>query len=255
MSQLEISLQAEHVVSFGGFLVSNTLLTSWLVDFFLLSFSLLFFLQWRRGRPNPEVDLVKILGKRFLELVDRITDDRRLSYQLFPLSATFFLFIVTANLLALLPGFLGSFFVEVGERRFPLLRSPNSDLNTTLALGVFSVVVIQVFSIRELGWRRYLRRFFNFSNPFRFLVGILEMISEGTKLLSFSFRLFGNIFAGEVILLLVGFLLPYFVPLPFMILEMFVGVIQAFIFAILTLSFIVQSRLLSRQEEFVEKGS
>jgi F-type H+-transporting ATPase subunit a len=145
---------------------------------------------------------------------------------------------VTANLLALLPGFLGSFFVHTADGNIPLLRSPNSDLTTTLALTVVSIFSIQFFSLRILGFRRYVARFFDFSGPVKFILGFFEMISEAVKVLSFSFRLFGNIFAGEVLLLVIAFLVPYIVPLPFMILEMFVGVIQAFIFAVLTLTFI-----------------
>jgi len=155
--------------------------------------------------------------------------------------ATFFIFIVTANLLALIPGFLGSLFVRVPRGRVPLLRSPNSDLTTTLALALFSVFAIQFFSLRALGLKGYLGRFFNFTNPIRFVLGFFEMISEGVKVLSFSFRLFGNIFAGEVLLLVIAFLIPYFIPLPFMLLEVFVGVIQAFVFAVLTLTFIKTS--------------
>jgi len=87
------------------------------------------------------------------------------------------------------------------------------------------------------------KRFFNFKNPMAFILGFFEMISEAVKILSFSFRLFGNVFAGEVLLLIIAFLVPYIIPLPFMILEVFVGIIQAFIFAILTLTYIKTSTM------------
>jgi F-type H+-transporting ATPase subunit a len=110
-----------------------------------------------------------------------------------------------------------------------------------VALALFSVLAIQFFSLRTLGFKGYIGRFLNFVNPIKFILGFFEVISESVKVLSFSFRLFGNIFAGEVLLLIIAFLIPYIIPLPFMILEVFVGIIQAFIFAVLTLTFIKTS--------------
>ena len=118
-----------------------------------------------------------------------------------------------------------------------------SDLTTTLALALVAVTSIQYFSWSVLGLKKYLARFFNFINPIQFILGFFELISEAVKILSFSFRLFGNVFAGEVLLLVIAFIIPYVLPLPFMILEVFVGVIQAFIFAVLTLTFIKTSTI------------
>jgi F-type H+-transporting ATPase subunit a len=123
-------------------------------------------------------------------------------------------------------------------QKIAMLRSPNSDLTLTLALAIISVVATQLFSFKYNGFRSYIKKYFNIKNPLAFFIGIMELISETTKLLSFSFRLFGNIFAGEVLLIIMGFLLPYFIPIPFMFLEIFVGIIQSYIFALLTMSFI-----------------
>ncbi|HEY3082894.1 MAG TPA: F0F1 ATP synthase subunit A [Chloroflexota bacterium] len=123
------------------------------------------------------------------------------------------------------------------EHRVPLLRAASSDLNTTLAIALVSVFMTQVFGLRVLGGE-YLQRFFNFKGgPIGFYVGVLEFIAEMAKIISFTFRLFGNIFAGEVLLAVMVFLLPWVVVLPFIGLELFVGFIQAFVFAILTLVF------------------
>ena len=108
----------------------------------------------------------------------------------------------------------------------------------TLALAIISVVATQIFGIALIGAVKYSRRFFNFKNPIFTFVGILELFSEVAKLISFSFRLFGNVFAGEVLLVVIAGLIPYVVPLPFYFLEIFVGFIQAFVFAILTLVFL-----------------
>ena len=94
-----------------------------------------------------------------------------------------------------------------------------------------------ILAIQELGPKAHIKKFFNFSNPILFFVGILELISEIGKIISFSFRLFGNVFAGEVLLVIIGFLVPYVIPVPFLMLELFVGFIQALVFAMLTMVF------------------
>jgi F-type H+-transporting ATPase subunit a len=239
---VHIELKPEYVMSIGGLNISNTFLTSILVSLLLITVSVIFYSR-KKLIGNIFMDSINVLLYELLGLTDTVTRDRELSKKILPLIATFFIFIITANLLALIPGFFGSFYVNNGTYAIPLLRSPNSDLTTTVALALFSVVSIQYFSIRTLGVLKYLKRFFNFSGFIQFILGFFEMLSEGIKVLSFSFRLFGNIFAGEVLLLLIAFLVPYILPLPFMILEVFVGIIQAFIFAMLTLTFIRTSTI------------
>ncbi len=119
----------------------------------------------------------------------------------------------------------------------PILRSPSADLNVTLAFAIVAVIMIQVFGFQALGVG-YLTKFFNFrEGGMGFFVGILEFISEIVRIVAFAFRLFGNIFAGEVILVVMAFLFPYILPLPFYGLELFVAFMQAFIFSVLTLVF------------------
>ncbi len=140
----------------------------------------------------------------------------------------------------------------IGEL-IPLFRGPNTDLNTPLALAIASAIAVESWGIASLGVRTYGRKFFNFGGMFRGLfrlnfgrffqglidafVGILELISELVRLISFTFRLFGNMFAGEVVILMFIFLTPLVLTIPFYGLELFVGIIQAFIFAVLTLVF------------------
>ncbi len=239
---INIGLQPEYVVSVGGILLTNTFLTSLLVTVILCAGGIAFYLNGKE-KKGALANGLNIVVFELLRLTDTVTGNRGLSRKILPLIATFFLFIVTANLLALIPGFFGSFFVDVSGQAVPLLRSPNSDLTTTLALALISVLMIQLFSLQTLGAGGYLRRFLNFRSPLKFVLGFFEMISEAVKVLSFSFRLFGNVFAGEVLLLVIAFLVPYVIPLPFMVLEVFVGVIQAFIFAVLTLTFIKTSTM------------
>ncbi|MDO8615131.1 MAG: FoF1 ATP synthase subunit a [Dehalococcoidia bacterium] len=140
----------------------------------------------------------------------------------------------------------------VGEL-LPFLRGPNTDLNTPLALAIVSAIAVESWAISSLGLLTYGRKFINFGalgrgvvrlNPGMIFqgiidafVGLLELISELVRLISFTFRLFGNMFAGEVVILMFTFLTPLVITIAFYGLELFVGVIQAFIFAMLTLVF------------------
>lgn len=118
----------------------------------------------------------------------------------------------------------------------PLFRAGTADLNTTIALAAISVASTQYFGLKVLGGH-YWKKYFDFSSPIKAFVGILELILELAKIMSFSFRLFGNIFAGEVLLAVMMFLVPIIVPMPFYGLELFVGMIQGVVFAMLSLVF------------------
>lgn len=125
-----------------------------------------------------------------------------------------------------------------GTHLVPLFRSPSADLNFTFGLALISFVYIEYLGISAFG-TGYFRKFFNTKEGIiMFLVGLLELISEFARILAFAFRLFGNIFAGEVVLVVMAFLIPMVLPLPFYFFEVFVGFIQAFVFAILTMAFI-----------------
>ena len=127
---------------------------------------------------------------------------------------------------------------EKHEAEFvPLLRAATADLNMTVALAIFAVIAIQYFGFSIVGFH-YSAKFFNFESPIMFILGILELMSELSKIISFAFRLFGNIFAGEVLLAVLAFLMPFVVPLPFLLMELFVGFIQALVFSMLTAVFL-----------------
>ena len=230
----EINLASETLFKIFGLNITNTLLTTLIVSLLIVLFGS--FLSPKKHK-NILSQGLEVLIYRFLQLTDSLTNNRKLSKKILPVAITFFIFILFSNFIALVPGFLGSFYYQNGDKIISILRSPNSDLNTTIALAISAVITIQAVALNELGIKKYLKKFFNFSSPIKFFQGFLELISEGTKILSFAFRLFGNVFAGEILLIIIGFLVPYFIPLPFMILELFVGLIQALIFAMLTLTF------------------
>ncbi|MEX2054817.1 MAG: FoF1 ATP synthase subunit a, partial [Candidatus Andersenbacteria bacterium] len=149
---------------------------------------------------------------------------------------TFFVFILINNWLGLVPG-VGSITVTTEHGTAPLFRGATADLNTTLALAIISVVMTHVYAIRELGLFSHLSKYFSL-NPVMLFVGLLELVAEFSKMVSFSFRLFGNIFAGEVLLVVIAYLMPVVAPLPFFGLELFVGLVQALVFTMLTLVFL-----------------
>jgi len=121
----------------------------------------------------------------------------------------------------------------------PYFRSMNTDINTPLSIAIMSAIFVEFWGITALGFFKYGKKFFNPTSPLNFFVGVLEFIAELARIISFTFRLFGNMLAGEILLLVMTFLLPFLVAIPFYGLELFVGVIQAFVFAMLTLVFAV----------------
>lgn len=229
----QISLAAEKIGSVFGLPITNSLLSAWIVMAILLVFSL----AATRNMTLVPHGIQSIAEMIVGGLYDFFTSVAgRHIKQFFPLIASFFLFIVTANWFGLLPG-VGTIGFFEAEKFVPLLRGPNADLNMTLALAIISIVAIQYFGFRTLG-SHYSTRFVNFKGPIDFFLGILELISQFANILSFTFRLFGNIFAGEVLLTVMAFLIPFIVPLPFMALELFVGFIQALVFSMLTAAFL-----------------
>ncbi|MCL4387487.1 F0F1 ATP synthase subunit A, partial [Patescibacteria group bacterium] len=182
-------------------------------------------------------NLVEYLISSFYSLTESISPKN--ASKIFPYFITFFLFILLINWSGLLPGFgtIGLFEHEEGKKTFvPLLRAATSDLNLTLGLALISAVATHTMSIKTTGVKDYLSRFFSL-NPINLFIGILEIVSEITKVVSLSFRLFGNIFAGEVVLVTVSSMFAFVFPLPFMALEIIVGLVQALVFSMLTMAF------------------
>jgi F-type H+-transporting ATPase subunit a len=230
---LHISLAAEKIGYVFGLPITNSLLATWVVMAILIVFS---FAATRNMTLVPSG--IQLIAEMVVgALYDFFSSVAGKYIKLFfPLVASFFLFILVANWFGLLPGVGTVGFYEAGKF-IPLLRGSNADLNMTLALAIVSIVSIQYFGFKTLGFH-YSTRFVNFKGPIDFFLGILEIISQFANILSFTFRLFGNIFAGEVLLAVMAFLIPFIVPLPFMALELFVGFIQALVFAMLTAAFL-----------------
>ncbi|MCI0533452.1 F0F1 ATP synthase subunit A [bacterium] len=246
MDEIHIAIAAERLGEFFGIPITNTLITTWIVMALLVMIA--FFVRNRMSlAPGKTQAFFEALIEIILDYIAETLESRKRALLYFPLLATIFVFVFTANVLEFTPGIgsIGFFHYtdsgahgEGGEVFTPLLRSVNTDLNVTLALTLIAFLVIEVSGILIIGFFKYFRRFFNFSSVMGFFVGIIEFISELARLVSFSFRLFGNIFAGEVMIVVITFFVPFILPVPFMAFEIFVGFIQAAIFSLLTLFFI-----------------
>lgn len=247
---LQISLRAEEIFRIGSFPVTNAVLLSALVLIILTVFAL----AMRRKLafvPGGIQNVFEMVLEGALGLMESVLGSRKKAEQYLPIVFTVFLFVLCSNWLGLFPGVSSIVVRQASGETVPLLRSPASDLNFTLALALIVVTFVNAFGIAAVGIKSRLSVFFNFKGPIEFFIGILELISEFAKIISFSFRLFGNVFAGEVLLAIMSYLVPYLVPLPFMFLEIFVGFIQAFIFGMLTLVFVAMA--VSHGEDFEER--
>ena len=237
---MHISIAAEKLFYIGPLPVTNSLLVTWITILIFIVVITLIRLK-KNIVPVGIQNVVEYVLEVFYNMVRDVFESEKKAQRFFPLIVSIFLFVLLINWFGLLPG-VGSigFFHYEGEHTVfvPLFRGAAADLNTTIALALISVGFTQIFSVQELGFIGFIKRFVKLKNPIMFFVGILELIAEIAKIISFSFRLFGNIFAGEVLLAVMFFLIPFVVPLPFLFLEIFVGLIQAIIFALLTLFFI-----------------
>lgn len=248
----EITLYAEPIFHIGNLNVTNALLTSWVVVGIIIILS--FILRYSLNEvPNKLQNIFEIVVEGGLNMCDQVTNSRALSIKIFPIAISVFFFILINNWLGLIPlGGLG--IIERGEHGLafiPFLRGGTADINTTIALAVMAVVGANIFGIFSIGIWKTFNKYVNIKAlgeiftkikkeptiiivaPITFFVGIIEIISEFAKVASLSFRLFGNVFAGEVLLASMAALVAYVVPIPFLFLEILVGVIQALIFSIL----------------------
>lgn len=253
----EPELPAEVVFHILGFPVTNSIVAAWVTVIVVLLF---FGLVARRSKliPGRLQSIIESLLGWLLDFCKSVAGEAN-GRKFFPIVATIFIFVAFNAWLGLLPGY-GSILVHTAEGETHLLRPANTDVNVPLALALLSFVFVEYFGLRARGLH-YLSKFFNFGAFFGGIglifrgkvlgglskmfmgiidafIGIIELLSEFIRILSFTFRLFGNMTAGEILVLSVMFLLPFLVALPFYMLELFVGFVQALIFGGLTLIFL-----------------
>ena len=265
-----VELAAESLLEHGPKWFTNGLLTTFLVDIIIILMAV-FAVSRMKEVPGAWQNIVEMLVEGMWNLTQSIAGHGSAnSRKFFPWVITIFIFVLVSNYIGLLPGF-GSIGInhsagadshaqsQLGNQMamaageavavapaaeegapvlVPLFRSPSADLNVTLALALISVFMTQFFGLQALGIRYFTKYF---KNPFKdgmgAVVGFFELIAEISKIISFSFRLFGNVFAGEVVLVVMAFLVPFLLPSVFYGLELFIGFIQALVFMLLTLAF------------------
>jgi len=262
-------LASEVVFHLGALPVTNTMVNSFVA--FVLFAIFAFFIN--RGvkkyytkdqAPSGVVNFFESILEVILGYIDNVTHDRKKTLKFLPIVGSLFLFILISNWMGLIPG-TGSIFRWISENghltAIPLFRPADTDLNMTLAMAVFAVVGAHLIGIFTIGFFKYVNKFIKFGDLYHaiksmkpiniltavieFFVGLIEVFSEVAKMVSLSLRLFGNIFAGEVLLTVIASLIggygAYLIPLPFEGLEMLVGLIQAIVFAMLTLVYLTMA--------------
>lgn len=234
--KLEISLAPETIFHIGSFPVTNSFLLMIGVSLFLVIVAIVVG-RSLRSVPKTLQNFIEIIFEGAWNFIDSILNDKEKTKKAFPFIFTLFIFILVANLANFIPG-QGALTIKEGHALVPVLRGVMADYGMVFVLTLISVITVQVVGVIMCGPFGYLGKFLNFKNPLLFFVGILEIVGEVAKILSLSFRLFGNIFAGEVLLSVFLFIFPFILPLPFMFLELVTALIQAFVFSVLTLVFI-----------------
>jgi len=253
-----VELPAEPVAHIGHFSVTNTLIASW---FTIIVLVVLSFILTRKMQliPGKRQAMAEAIVEGLLNFVESVAGKKQ-SRMLFPGVATIFLYVISNAYLALFP-FFGSIGIIEHDGKFaPLFRAANTDVNVPLSIAIMSFIFVETWGMRALGILHYVSEFvnvrqmgqgfkelftgqaktavmnivFGFINLF---VGVLEIFSHLTRMLSFTFRLFGNMTAGEILILVSSFLIPLIFTIPFYGLELLIGLIQALIFSGLTLVF------------------
>ena len=247
---------AEPIFHIGDFFITNSMVNGWIaVGFFVIvSF---FIRRAAKGRvPHGLHNAAEAIVEFFLSEMEKVTGDRKRARQFLPLVGTIFLFLLFSNWIGLLPGTgsIGIYELIHGQiELIPILRPAASDLNLTLAIALFAVLMTHIFGFMTLGVVNHASKFVNLRGIIQafkkgpiavavafveFAVGLIEIVGEVAKMLSLSLRLFGNIFAGEVLITVMLGLAAFVVPIPFMLLDLLVGIIQATVFAMLTLAYL-----------------
>lgn len=234
----KIDIRAEHLFNIGPISVNNSMMLG-LIGYCIVLF-IFFYTAYciKRGKKNIITKLVTWGYETLYNSVEQIIGDKKLARKVAPLPITLFFIIIVNYWIGILP-FVGP--VELNG--IPMFRGLMADMNVTFAFAIISMVAVQVYAIKTHGFFGNLKRYFinPFRDPIGCFVGILELIAELSRLIALSLRLFGNVFAGEVLIVMIGYMTSYAASvalMPFMIFELFIGSIQAYVFFMLTTVFI-----------------
>ncbi len=250
--ELNISIAPEIIFYIKSFPVTNSLIWTLFISGFLILTTLIIRFSLKMIPGNLQ-NCAEVLIEESFAFVKSVIGSEEKAKKVFPLFFTLFIFILTANLFAFIPG-QAAVTLKSGDGVISVFRSAMADYGMVLVLTIISVIIAQVVAIMTHGPFGYLGKFINFGSPLKFFLGIMDIVGEVAKVLSLSFRLFGNIFAGEVLGMVMLFLVPFIAPLPFMFLGVLTAIVQAFVFATLTLVFISLASEIE-PDELVEQAS
>ncbi|MCR4278561.1 MAG: F0F1 ATP synthase subunit A [bacterium] len=259
------ALAPEPVLQIGKLAITNTYINS-TIAVVVLVVTAFFIRASLKKVPGRLQSAVEILIEGMLDMFDQVTGSRERSKKFLPLVGSLFLFILLSNWMGLLPGTGTIGIIGRGEHGLiSFLRPATSDLNLTLALALISVLFSHALGIVTLGFFTHANKFIQLGtlwkaltslNPIKILValvemvvGVIEIFSEIAKVVSLSLRLFGNVFAGEILITVISGLIAYVIPIPFIFLEIIVGIVQASVFALLTLVYLTVASDIPHAEE------
>jgi F-type H+-transporting ATPase subunit a len=237
--ELETVITSEKLFEIAGLPITNSIFYGWIVATLIIIFLVLARKRIKIAGTKGPSELLEVGTEFMVNLVKNTLGSERLAIKYTPLFATMFFFILINNWLGLIPGIGHT--ITYGDHA--LLRPFTADLNGTLAMALFGIVTMQIISIREVGSKIHLKHYFpgKLYNPLTYLIGAFEIFTELTRLLSLGLRLFLNIAIGEILILVAAYLGGPAAPLaalPFTLLEIFVGVLQAFIFVVLCMAYL-----------------
>jgi len=244
---LNISLSPQILFHIGSWSITNTFFWFFLLWLFLI-IGAIFLKVNLKMVPGKMQNLIEMLISGAYDFTESIIGPGKKAQRVFPLVATMFFFVLIANLLTFIPG-QAAFTWQTAEGPVSLFRAIIADYGLVFMMTIVVVLLFQIIAIVVSGPLAYIGKFFNFRSPLKFFLGLMDLIGEIAKVVSLSFRLFGNIFAGEVLGAVMLFLAPFFLPLPFQFLGLLTAVVQAFVFSVLTLVFISMASEAPAKEE------
>lgn len=231
--EFHVALKADTLWMVGNYPVTNSLLTSVFGSVILVLLVLALSLRLRMVPGKMQSLFELIIEKGYDFTLTTLDGNESIARKTFPLVASLFVFILFFNLIKFIPGF-----ESLKYNGLHFFKPIHADFNMTLALGITAFIFVQVMGIFVLGVLKYATKFINIKKPLTIPLGVIELISEAAKLVSLSFRLFGNILVGGILLLLVAHTMHFVAPVPVMLFEVFVALLQAGIFALLTLIYV-----------------
>jgi F-type H+-transporting ATPase subunit a len=233
-------IQPEIVFEVFGFGIANSTLMIIFIALLFLAIGI-FAVSKFKLIPGTFQSILEMVYESILGLVEQITGNREHAEKIFPIIATILVYFAVANVIAILPGL-----TDVTYKGIAIFRTPTSDFNTALGVSLASVITLNYVSFKEYGFLGYLNKFFNFKaiimgfkksimdgfvGLVEFFVGILDIIGEIAKVISLSFRLFGNVYAGQVLAIIIMGALAYAVPVLWTFMSLFTGLLQGIVFA------------------------